>query len=144
VNPRAIVCFDFLPGVRSTFRIVAALLPWPAVPSFLLCARHFCDGGHLVHGPYPSWYQLSDQFWVFSFMAAAMFAVCSDMPRRFRFAGLLLLLAALRLLLGSPGLLFDVLVLAAVVRLAFRAVIKLQAAFPPQTVSISCKGTAHR
>jgi hypothetical protein len=114
----------FLPGVRGAFRFMAALVPWPAVPSFLLCSRHFCDCGHLVHGPYPDWYQLSDLFWIFSFMAAAVLAVCSDMPRKFLFAGLLLLLAAQRLLMqGGFGLLFDVLLFALGAWLAIRAVI---------------------
>lgn len=76
-------------------------------------------------------------------MAATVFAVCSDMPRRFRFAGVLLLLAAQRLLMqGGFGLLLDVQLLAAVAWIAFCAIIKTRKGNPAQEQASTGKDTA--
>ena len=112
---------DFLGSWRDKLRVIACVLPLPAVPSFLLCDQHFCMCGHLAHGPYPAWYGTSDRFWIFSFCAAAILSICSSHPRRVLFTGLLMGLAAHRLLLNSAfSLVFDIPVLIAVAWLAAR------------------------
>ena len=116
-------------------RLPACLLPFAGTPGFLLCARHFCDCGHLVHPPYPAWYILSDYFWLGSFAGAAILAVCLGLPLRFYLAFALGALAVHRLLLNSAvGVAFDVLWLAVVYVMCIRELTRRR---PPESLNSS-------
>ena len=93
---------DWLPNLRGNFRLIASVLPWVGVPSFLYCGyEHSCMCGHLAHGPYSRLQWASDYLWIVSFAGAAALGVWSDMAERRWFAITLLGLLTHHLLLGA-------------------------------------------
>jgi hypothetical protein len=95
---------DLLSGWRGRFRVIAAVIPWLALPSFFYCRRHhLCMDGHLAHGPYPQWQWLSDYTWLVGFVGASVVALFSNMPLRILFALFLLPLPMLQVLWSSPA-----------------------------------------
>ncbi len=95
---------DVLGRWRGRLRVLAAIPPWLALPSFLYCGgHHLCMDGHLAHGPYPAWEWFSDYFWSGGFVAAAVLALFSNMRLRLLFSLCLLLLPVLQIYSPSPS-----------------------------------------